>query len=94
MARSRTTITQTAGGVKSCDDSSSDLGSLAGYMDCAAPNGTSASDNGGLYGVSMGLVGAGESFTLDYDIIATVSGNLTQGTRVETQCSGGYGGGG
>lgn len=94
VARSRTTITQTASGNVTCDDSSSDLGTLAGYMNCASPTGNSASDNGGPYGVSMGLIGAGESFTLDYDIIATVAGNLSQGIGYVEECTGGYGGGG
>jgi len=96
VASSRTTITQAAGvgGAVSCNDSSSDLGSLAGYMKCASPTGATASDGGGLYNVSMGLIGAGDSFTLDYDIIATVSGNLSNGTRTELQCTGGYGDGG
>lgn len=93
VARSRTTITQTAGGQVSCDDTSSDLGTLGGYMNCG-PNDSSASDNGGLYGVSMGLIAAGESFTLDYDIIATVSGNLSQGLGWVQECTGGYGDGG
>lgn len=90
VARSRTTITQSSSGSASCDDSSSDLGALGSYMGCASPTG--ASDGGGLYNVNMGLIGAGESFVLDYDIIATVSGNLTQGTRIEEHCTGGYGG--
>ena len=92
VARSRTTITQTSGGAVSCDDSSSDQGSLTNYMNCASPNGAFATDLGGPFAVNMGLVGAGESFVLDYDIIATVSGNLSQGTRLEERCTGGYGG--
>ena len=93
VARSRTTITQGTTGGATCDDSSGDLGSLGDYMNCG-PTGNSASDGGGPYGVSMGLIGAGQSFTLDYDIIATVSGNLSQGTTTETQCYGGGGDGG
>ena len=50
-------------------------GALDAYMDC---NGSSnVWGNGGLYSVSLGEVAAGDSFTLDYDIIATVAGDLS-----------------
>jgi hypothetical protein len=36
-------------------------------------------------------VNPGQNFTLDYDIIATISGNLTNGTRQECTYGDGYG---
>ncbi|MCY7304839.1 MAG: PEP-CTERM sorting domain-containing protein [Rhodoferax sp.] len=73
VARSKTTITQTTTLAATC--ATDDFGSLSPYMTCAGVG--NASDSGGLYNVNMGLIAAGESFTLDYDIIATVSGNLS-----------------
>lgn len=87
VARDQTTITQTAGGAVTC--ASNDLGALASYVDCAAANSTTAFGGGGSRTISLGLIGAGQSFTLDYDIISTVSGNLSSST---TTCYGGYGG--
>ncbi|OYU27406.1 MAG: hypothetical protein CFE41_11395 [Burkholderiales bacterium PBB2] len=69
IARDRTTRSQDINGNQSCV--SDDLGSLGGYMDCASSYANDANFN-----VSLGLIGAGESFTLDYDIVATVSGDL------------------
>lgn len=90
VAQDRTTINQTAGGVVSCVDA--DSGILAGYMSCASATSASAGSSGGFYDLNLGLINPGDSFTLDYDIIATASGNLTDGTR--TVCDGGYGYGG
>jgi hypothetical protein len=75
VARDQTTITQTAGGAVACV--SKDFGALGSYIDCATPTSTSAFGSGGSRTVSLGLIGAGQSFTLSYDIISTVSGNLT-----------------
>jgi hypothetical protein len=58
-----------------CSDS--DIGSLAGYISCSG-NTRNLSGSAGTYNVDLGLVGAGESFTLDYDIIATVAGELAE----------------
>ena len=75
VARSKTTIAQLSGTTATCV--TDDLGSLGAYMSCSSSTDRNASDNGGPYNVNMGLIAAGESFTLDYDIIATVSGNLS-----------------
>ena len=89
VAKDFTSITQTAAGVVTCADD--DLG-LA-YMSCANPLSSGALGSGGPFSVSMGLLAAGESFTLDYDIIATVSGNLSAGSSTFYQaCNDGYGG--
>ena len=75
VARDQTTITQTAGGAVSCV--SNDFGALGSYIDCASTTSTSTFGSGGSRTISLGLIGAGQSFTLSYDIISTVSGNLS-----------------
>lgn len=75
VARDQTTINQTAGGAVTC--SSNDLGALADYVDCASVTSNAAFGAGGARTISLGLIGAGQSFTLDYDIISTISGNLS-----------------
>lgn len=88
VASDLTSITQT-GGVVACADSGTGLN----YMTCANGTASNAFGNGGLFNVSMGQIAAGESFTLDYDIIATVSGNLSTGSSTLYQaCDDGYGG--
>jgi len=79
VAQDKTTLTQTTTQQQPplaiCDDSgdASLFGNLlGGYMGCNNLN-----PNGGLFSVSLGTVAVGETFTLDYDIIATVSGNLS-----------------
>ena len=89
VAQDLTSITQTAAGDLTCSDT--DVG-LA-YMSCFNATSSNASSFGGLFNVSMGQIAAGESFTLDYDIIATVSGELAAGTGTLYQaCNDGYGG--
>lgn len=78
VAKDFTSITQTGSSVTCADDDNG----LA-YMSCAGANVSSAVGFGGLFNVSMGTLNPGESFTLDYDIIATVSGNLTAGSGIE-----------
>jgi PEP-CTERM motif len=87
VAQDSTTINQTAGNPATCTDNDLNFGSPS-YMTCSSPGANTASGAGGNYNVSMGVVGAGESFTLDYDIIATVSGNLTSGQGVYYQACG------
>ena len=87
VARDQTTINQTAAGVVTC--SSNDLGALASYVNSASATSSSAFGSGGVQTISLGLINAGASFTLDYDIISTISGNLAA-----TTTSGCYGGGG
>ena len=77
LAQDHTTLQQFVVGPRSCTtDDDVFASSLSGYMACS----TNANDivgNSGPYSVSLGTVAAGESFTLDYDIIATVSGELS-----------------
>lgn len=88
VARDKTSITQNGSGVTCVDD---DFGFASTYMSCSAGDDYSVSDFGGLFNVSMGVVAAGDSFTLDYDIIATVSGDLAAGTGTDYQaCYGGF----
>jgi hypothetical protein len=83
IAQDATTLTQALGGARTC--TSNDIGSLAGYLGCS---GNSAGNTlGGDYNVNLGLIAAGQEFTLDYDIIATVSGDLAYDDGY-----GGYGG--
>jgi hypothetical protein len=92
IAKDFTSITQTFDGTNStlaCADD--DLG-LA-YMGCGSATASSTFGAGGLFNVSFGSIAAGETFTLDYDIIATVSGNLSSTASEYYQaCSDGYGG--
>lgn len=78
VARDHTTITQT---LTSADATciTDDLGLLGSYMGCDSANKTTATGgNANPFSVSLGSIAAHESFTLDYDIIATVSGDLSQ----------------
>ncbi|MCP5283129.1 MAG: PEP-CTERM sorting domain-containing protein [Rhodoferax sp.] len=83
IAQDATTLTQALGGARTC--ATSDIGTLAGYLGC--DNNYATNSNGGLYNVNLGLIAAGQEFTLDYDIIATVSGDLAYDDGY-----GGYGG--
>lgn len=77
-----------AGGA-SCVDSGG-TGVLASYMSCdGGATGSSASGSGGTFNVSY-LLGAGDTLTIDYDIVSEVSGSFTGGGSV--YCAGGYGG--
>lgn len=89
VAQDFTSITQTAAGVLTCADNDTGLA----YMSCGGNNVNNAFGFGGLFNVSFNNIAAGETFTLDYDIIATVSGNLSAGTGTLYQaCNDGYGG--
>lgn len=89
IAQDLTSITQTATGDVTCTDT--DIG--LSYMSCFNGSSSNASSFGGMFNVSMGQIAAGESFTLDYDIIATVSGELGANTGTYYQaCNDGYGG--
>lgn len=54
---------------------SDDLGSLGSYMNCG-----SASSVGGLYTVNLGVIDAGDTFALGYDIVTTLTGDFTTST--------------
>lgn len=84
-AQDSTVLTQAVGGARSCTES--DVGSLAGYLSCDSSGNFVNGGSGGLYNVNLGSIAAGQSFTLDYDIIATVSGDLSY-----SDGGGGYGG--
>lgn len=77
LAQDHTTLSQAIGGARLCtpDDVGAGVGALSGYMTCAG--GSDISGSSGPYNVNLGTVAAGASFTLDYDIIATVSGDLS-----------------
>ena len=78
VAQDHTTLSQGAAALApSCtpDDVGSGPGALSGYMTCGSGN--SVFGASGPYNVSLGTIAAGETFTLDYDIIATVSGDLS-----------------
>jgi len=79
------TLISQAAGVTTCSES--DIGALGNWASCSAADANSAYGAGGSYTVGLGLVAAGETITIDYDIIATVSG---QG--IVHTCGGGYGG--
>ena len=72
LAQDATTLTQALGGARTC--ATNDIGSLAGYLGCNG--GFADGGNSDFYNVNLGAIGAGQEFTLDYDIIATVSGDL------------------
>ena len=91
MALDHTTIMQDIANVVTCTNEN--LGSLGANAECASGTDSSVNAAGGLFTVGLGLLDAGASFTLDYDIIATVSGNLSNGTRLECNYGGGYGDG-
>lgn len=88
VAQDRTTLSQT-GTTQTCSTDDVGASGLSSYMGCSG--GAVTGGAGGDFNVNFGLIGAGESFTLDYDIIATVSGNLSNGTATRTVCEGGYG---
>lgn len=94
IAQDQTQIDQDALGVRTCTDIDFGLTNGSGpFMKCGSPTSFSAFGSGGQFNVSMGLIGAGESFTLDYDIIATVAGDLSSGSGTFYQACNGYGGG-
>ena len=83
VARDRTTVNQTTT-VVTCSDN--DMGILAGYMSCATGASNSATSSGGPYNYGFNLA-AGDSLTLNYDIVATVSGAFLSGGAA-TDCYG------
>jgi len=91
ISRSHVTINQDSSGA-TCSDNGGGLGALASYMQCGSSDASSVFGGGGSLSEVLSGIGAGESFTLDYDIIATVSGNLVSGEGPgECDPYGGYG---
>ncbi len=88
VARDHTTINQTATSADAtCNTDDFGSSTLRDYMGCNTLNQTFANGGGGQpFSVSLGVIDAGASFTLNYDIIATVSGDLSQSSG-----GGGYG---
>ncbi len=76
VARSQTSISLTAGGV-SCTEN--DLGALASYMACGSSTDNQVFGNSQSYTINLGMLNPGESFNIEYDIIATASGQFTSG---------------
>ena len=92
VARSRGRIDDPAVGATTCNSNVGGLntGVLAGYLSCDL-GGTQASGSNASYSLSR-LIGVGQSLTIDYDIVAEVSGAYTSGGG--TFCSFGPNGGG
>ncbi len=91
----QTTMTQDASGTRTCSNSSS--GALGAYMDCSMSAGNSIIAAGMDFSLDLGLIAAGGSVTLDYDIISTAYGDLGSGDGTysnyvcDDQGYGGYG---
>lgn len=82
IARDFTSVSYDSSGTTSC--TTDDLGSLGSYMNCG-----SSYSAGGLYTVNLGVIAAGDSFDLRYDIVTNLKGDFASGTS----CGGGDDGG-
>lgn len=91
VARDQTTITQDANGTACVEN---DLGStLSSYTSCASSTSNQAFGAGGLFTVNLGLLGVGQTFDIDYDIISTTNGSFGSGAvNCDYDDYGGYGG--
>lgn len=90
VSQGDTMITQTAAGY-TCSES--DIGALGAWASCSTPNDNAVYGAAGAYSVDMGLVGIGETITIDYDIVSMVSGQYVSGAVSSGNCGyGGYGG--
>ncbi len=89
VSQGDTLITQVGASV-SCSES--DIGALGAWASCASADANSVWGAGGAYSVDMGLVAAGETITIDYDIVSTVSGQYIGGAQSSGSCNnyGGY----
>lgn len=89
VSQGDTLITQ-VGATVNCSES--DIGALGAWASCAAADSNSVWGAGGAYSVDMGLVAAGETITIDYDIVSTVSGQYIDGAQSSGSCNnyGGY----
>jgi len=75
VALDHTTLAQDASGGRTC--TSDGLGPLGGYMSCTGVTGLNNIFASELnFTLDLGLIGAGESFTLDYDMIAMAYGDM------------------
>lgn len=89
VSQGDTTVTQTAAGY-TCSEN--DIGALGDWANCGAADANYVWGMGGTYSVDMGLVGIGETITIDYDIVSMVSGQYVGGAVSSGNCYGGYGG--
>lgn len=89
VSQGDTLVTQTAAGY-SCAEN--DVGALGDWASCASATDNAVYGAGGAFSVDMGLVGMGETITIDYDIVSTVSGQYVGGGVSSGSCYGGYGG--
>lgn len=89
VSQGDTLVTQTASGV-TCSEN--DIGALGAWGNCSSANANAVYGVAGAYSVDMGLVGIGETITIDYDIVSTVSGQYRSGAISSGNCYGGYGG--
>ncbi len=89
VSQGDTKIVQTAVGV-SCIET--DVGSLGAWSSCGSATANSVYGAGGAFSVDMGLVAAGATITIDYDIVSTVSGQYLDGAQSSGNCNayGGY----
>lgn len=88
VSQGDTMITQTAAGY-TCSEN--DIGALGSWANCSAANSNAVYGAGGAYSVDMGVVGIGETVTIDYDIVSMVSGQYVSGAVDSGNCSyGGY----
>jgi hypothetical protein len=77
VARDQTTIVTDSSGT-TCTEN--DLASaLSSYMSCGSPGAFQTFGAGGLFTVDLGVLGAGQTFDIDYDIIATTNGSFSDG---------------
>jgi hypothetical protein len=88
VSQGDTTVTQSLTGY-TCSES--DIGVLGDWATCGSANANAVQGMGGPFSVDMGLVGIGETITIDYDIVSMVSGQYNGGAQ-SSNCNsyGGY----
>lgn len=74
VTSSRTTLVQDSSNLRTCSNTS--VGLLSSYMDCNMEYGDSFLAPGRNYTLDLGAIAAGESFTLDYEIMSIAYGDL------------------
>lgn len=76
VTSSRTTLVQDGSGLKTCANTA--LGLLSSYIDCSYVHENGLWAPGHNYTLDLGSFAAGESFVLDYEIMAFVYGDLSK----------------
>jgi len=80
IGRDHTVISKT-GNVTSCQEMEANGSVLGSYMTCGGPGDSlGLGRNQTVFNVNVGAIAAQQAFTIDYEIIANVSGNLLTGT--------------